>query len=171
MPIAYSILPCAPIRVCTCRLCMTMSCCSRGMHAHSTPQTQGFLMSSKSAPAQHFISSLIFHSGRTAPSGWPLISNKYFELSSAAFPLNATCYCLSHCYSQDEWMLSHVAFACRRLGGWWAALAMQDVQGYREHVALVWELSALAVAAALYMASVAAVLIVMARHGRYSHTA
>ena len=166
MPIAYSIIPCAPIRVCTGRLCMTMSCCSRGMHAHSTPQTQGFLMSSKSAPAQHFISSLVFHSGRTAPSGWPLISNKYFELSSATFFTN-TCYCLSHCYSQDEWMLSHVAFACRCLG----ALAMQDVQGYREHVALVWELSALAVAATLYMASVAAVLIVMARHGRYSHTA
>ncbi len=94
MPIAYSIIPCAPIRVCTCRLCMTMSCCSRGMHAHSTPQTQGFLMSSKSAPAQHFISSLVFHSGRTAPSGWPLISNKYFELSSATFPLTLVIVCL-----------------------------------------------------------------------------
>lgn len=162
MPIAYSILPCAPIRVCTGRLCMTMSCCSKGMHAHSTPQTQGF---------QHFISSLVFHSGRTASSKWPLISNKRFELSLATFPLNVSYYCLPHCYSQHEWVWSHVAFACRRLGGWWAALAMQDVQGYREHVTLVWELSALAVAATLYMASVAAVLVVMARHGRYSNTA
>lgn len=48
---------------------------------------------------------------------------------------------------------------------------MNDVQGYREHVALIWEASALAVAAALYIASVAAVIVVMARHGRHTNTA
>ena len=48
---------------------------------------------------------------------------------------------------------------------------MNDVHGYREHVALIWEVWALAVAAALDIASVAAVMVVMAHHGRHPNTA
>lgn len=48
---------------------------------------------------------------------------------------------------------------------------MHGAQGYREHVALIWEVSTLVIAAALYAASVIAVLVGRVRHARYPNTA
>ena len=42
---------------------------------------------------------------------------------------------------------------------WWTALALSDIHGYREHVALIFETIALAIVMIIYIASVLAIFI------------
>lgn len=54
----------------------------------------------------------------------------------------------------------------RSVRTWWTLLALSNAEGYREHVAMVWELSALVVCFVIYMTAVLAIFLTLDVKGR-----
>ncbi len=59
---------------------------------------------------------------------------------------------------------------CRSVVRWWTLLALSSAEGYREHLAMVWELSALAVCFIIYMAAVLAIFLTLDEKGKNPST-
>lgn len=56
------------------------------------------------------------------------------------------------------------------MGGWWSELALSDLEGYRERVALLWEAVALGLLFCFYLASVVALFAQMSSLGENPRT-